>query len=191
MNDEITRREALKQGAIFGGAALVWVRPSVQSFGMSATLAAQASGSAGCTPGFWKTNPGRALTVGGVDIENAYIKDYFATDFTEKYIDALGYKGGNGIDGAARILLRAAAAGYLNAALSGYAYTQGQLVGLVDSALGSDDRDTMLALASQIDLENNQGCPLSADESEIKGPKDEEPVTGSDQVFGVEGGDDE
>ena len=59
VGEEITRREALKQGALLGGAALVWVRPSVQTYGMSATLAAQASGTAGCTPGFWKNNPGR------------------------------------------------------------------------------------------------------------------------------------
>jgi hypothetical protein len=169
VNEPITRREALKKGALFGGAALVWVRPSVNSYGMSSTLAAAVSGTEGCTPGFWKNNPTRALEVSGINIETAAVSDYYTVDepFASTFlIDALGFQGGSGVEGATEILLRAAVAGLINAAaLPGYGDFP---LGQVQSALDSDDRDTMLALASQIDLENNQGCPFPADEKDEK-----------------------
>ena len=42
INEGLTRREALKKGAIFGG-ALVWAVPMVQTVGMSAAMAQTAS----------------------------------------------------------------------------------------------------------------------------------------------------
>lgn len=187
MGEEITRREALKQGALLGGAALVWVRPSVQTYGMSATLAAQASGTAGCTPGFWKNNPGRWPNgiVPGDPVP------WTGTEIgTPTFGNALAFKGGGGIAGAERILFRAAAAGHLNAlSLGGYEFSPGQLASLVNTAVASGDRDTILAAAADIDTENNAGCPIPADEGNDDYTEDgqthrveEEKL--SDEVFG-------
>lgn len=41
--ERLTRREALKRGALFGG-ALLWTTPAVQAIGMSRALAAEPSG---------------------------------------------------------------------------------------------------------------------------------------------------
>src|SRR5665811_98268 len=133
MKEDITRREALKKGALLGGAALVWVRPSVQTYGMSATLAAQASGTAGCTPGFWKNNTSNWP----VDPKTAEVP-WKPLNFPKPLVmDALGFKGGGGDVGAEQNLFRAAAAGYLNAlALGGYALTESDLGALVSEAQG-------------------------------------------------------
>lgn len=194
MNDEITRREALKQGAIFGGAALVWVRPSVQSFGMSATLAAQASGTAGCTPGFWKNNPGRWPD----PVSPGDNVPWTGTEIgTPTFGDALDFGGGGGLAGAERSLFRAAAAGYLNAlALGGYAYSTGDLKALVNDAIASQDRDVILSAKDAIDTENNAGCPIPADESPEEFTDGDElniddGVFGQTDADGPKGGDDE
>jgi hypothetical protein len=54
-------------------------------------------------------------------------------------------------------------AGLLNTAHGGVGYprTTSALVADVNAALSSGNRDTMLALASQIDQDNNLGCPLN------------------------------
>jgi hypothetical protein len=77
--------------------------------------------------------------------------------------DALAFKGGSTIDGAAQILLRAAVAAVLNAASPDISYplTVTQIVNQVNAALATGDRGTILALASQLDGDNNLGCPIS------------------------------
>jgi hypothetical protein len=104
---------------------------------------------------------------------------------------ALSYPGGPGLAGAARILLRAATAGLLNfthvglnninSVCRGYhgfyhyycapeVYNPedgnlpcmiNNLVTEVNAALQSQNRDTMIYLASQIDIDNNTTCPLA------------------------------
>ena len=90
--------------------------------------------------------------------------------------DVLSYKGGGGrVDsweskiGAARILLRAATAAALNIYHSDVMYEFevdrmfpiSDLVGMVNGALSSEDRDTMIMLGEQLDLWNNAWCPLN------------------------------
>jgi hypothetical protein len=77
--------------------------------------------------------------------------------------DALAFKGGSTIDGAAQILLRAAVAAVLNAASPDISYplTVGQIASQVNTALASANRDTILTLASELDSDNNLGCPIS------------------------------
>ncbi|MDR7511177.1 MAG: hypothetical protein QN147_04030 [Armatimonadota bacterium] len=122
----------------------------------------------GCTPGFWKNNtqawgptgyaPG--ATLGSVFTFPAGFSSFGSATF----LQALGYGGGAGLDGAARIMLRAAVAALLNAAHPGvsYAYSTSQIVGAVNTALASNSRETILTLATNLDTANNQGCPLSA-----------------------------
>ncbi|MDR7523278.1 MAG: hypothetical protein QN168_12540 [Armatimonadota bacterium] len=119
----------------------------------------------GCTPGFWKNHPtawvgySSSAPVGGV----------FAIPFPSlagaTLLQALGFTGGSGVEGAARILLRAAVAALLNSAhpsvSGGYPYTTAQVISMTNAALAIGDRSTMLGLASNFDTANNLGCPLN------------------------------
>jgi len=84
--------------------------------------------------------------------------------------DALRYGGGPGEIGAARILLRAAVAAYLNASLhdlwhpfagyegfAPYPLTAQEVLDAVNAALASGDRQTLLTLAMTLDNYNNGG----------------------------------
>jgi hypothetical protein len=78
-------------------------------------------------------------------------------------IQALNLKGGSGTAGAARNLLRAAVASLLNAAHPDvdFQLTTAQVIDQVNAALASNNRNTMLNLASTLDGYNNAGCPLN------------------------------
>jgi hypothetical protein len=121
-------------------------------------------GDEGCTPGYWKNHPGSWTGfTSGSTLESVFdVPDSLGLD-NATLLDALNFGGGSGVSGAARILLRAAAAALLNAASSGVAYplTTAQVISQVNAALASGDRDTMLTLASLLDADNNLGCPLN------------------------------
>ncbi len=76
---------------------------------------------------------------------------------------ALAFPGGLQNAGVARILLRAAAAALLNASHPDVDYprTAASVIADVNAALGSGDRDTMLALAAALGADNNERCPLN------------------------------
>jgi hypothetical protein len=78
-------------------------------------------------------------------------------------LDGLGFGGGSGVVGAKRILLRAAVSALMNSAHPNVDYTRttAQVIAAVTSALNRDNRETMLALASALNAENNLGCPLN------------------------------
>jgi hypothetical protein len=78
-------------------------------------------------------------------------------------VQALGYGGGSGTSGAARILLRAGVAAVLNSAHPDvdYSRTTADVIATVNAALASNNRSTMLTLAAALDADNNKGCPLS------------------------------
>ena len=77
---------------------------------------------------------------------------------------ALELGGGSGVGGASRNLLRAAVAALLNSAHPDVDYSltdQQQVIGPVNAALAGGNRDTILALAEDLDRRNNGGCPLN------------------------------
>jgi hypothetical protein len=74
---------------------------------------------------------------------------------------ALSFQGGTGVLGATRVLLRAAVAAYLNSLSVDFAFSTAQVVSMVNAALASGDRATILAVAAQLDTANNAGCPLN------------------------------
>jgi len=79
-------------------------------------------------------------------------------------LTALNYQGGPTIADADRILLRQAVASLLDStALGGkFSLTTQQVLDQTNAALASNNRDTVLAFASQLDTFNNTGgCPLS------------------------------
>jgi hypothetical protein len=130
----------------------------------------------GCTPGYWKqtqhfdswpapyTSTTLVKSVFNVSpfLRNG-ILDLNGNGQDDTLVGALNYRGGSGTRGAAQILLRAAVAALLNAASPDvdYPLTTAQVISQVNAALASNNRDTMLALASTLDSYNNLSCPLN------------------------------
>ena len=87
----------------------------------------------------------------------------YPTLASKTLLATLGGSGGPGTLGAASILLRAAVAAILNAESAGVDYprTTQDIIDDVNAALASNDRATMLALAAELDADNNLGCPLN------------------------------
>ena len=115
-------------------------------------------GNEGCTPGFWKTHadnlPGHWFGfIPTENVENIFdVPDVFGLDQVT-LLEALSLPGGPGAQGGAQILLRAAVA-------ANYPRTTADVIADVNAALASGDRDTMLDLAEELDVDNNLGCPL-------------------------------
>lgn len=137
-------------------------------FGAVGTAGADNIGNQGCTPGYWKNHTdnweeyGPHTTIGSQFLLPPSLSSFGSVTF----LGALQGGGGPGVPGAAKILLRAAVAAYLNAAHEGLGYPYRRfddpfdIHARVDAALASGDRDTMLALADTLDRANNLGCPL-------------------------------
>ena len=79
-------------------------------------------------------------------------------------LQALQFKGGRGLEGAERILMRAAVAAILNTSHPhvAYAISEADLLDQIGVAFGSGDRHTLLGLATEIDDLNNSSCPINA-----------------------------
>lgn len=129
-------------------------------------------GMEGCTPGYWKNHPGSWQEEQNVpyDATTLTLRDSgFVTVNMPRgdlMMAALNYGGGPGAAGAERILLRAAAAAWLNAATEelGYPlrrYGPTGFIAEVNTAIASGDRAAMLELATMLDEKNNLGCTLS------------------------------
>ena len=121
----------------------------------------------GCTPGYWKTHPA-SWSAAGLSPDQSVDSVFGPASSwpglgSASLIEALDFSGGAGVEGAARNLLRAAVAALLNASHPevDFPRTPSQVVSTVSSALAGGDRDTMLSLAAELDLDNNSGCPLS------------------------------
>jgi hypothetical protein len=122
----------------------------------------------GCTPGYWKVSqhfdswvPTGYTT--NQTLESVFdVPDAYGLD-SKTLLQALNFKGGSTLTGAAQILLRAGVAALLNAAHPDvdYALTEAEVIAQVNAALASGDRATILALAADLDAANNANCPLS------------------------------
>jgi plastocyanin len=123
-------------------------------------------GDEGCAQGYWKNHPASWGPTGftpNQTVESVFdVPDAFGLDNVTLRA-ALGLGGGPGATGAAKLLLRAGVAGILNTAHPDVHYTSsvGDIIAAVDGTLASEDRGTMLSLATVIDNDNNLGCPLS------------------------------
>jgi hypothetical protein len=118
-------------------------------------------GDEGCTPGYWKNHTSAwdqyspMQTVGSVFNNTGSLSGF-------TLLQALNFDGGEGVVGAKRILLRAAVAALLNARDSDVDYSLyvSEVRNRVNAALGSNDRQRILNLATNLDRRNNAGCPL-------------------------------
>jgi len=129
---------------------------------------------AGLTPGFWKNRGIRLGIWGGsspvipydpADLFDSYFIDGpYPGSFT--LLDALKARGGSGVEGAKLILARAAVAALLNSAyfdslgvFGEYKYSISEIKTMVNGALASGNRQTMIELAENLDYWNNIGIP--------------------------------
>lgn len=128
-------------------------------------------GEEGCTPGFWKNSTGSWVgyspnqTVSSVfSLPNGVLNNQLGGN---TLLQALNYGGGDNLVGSAQILLRAAVASILNAAHPDVDFTRSaaSVIADVNAALATKDRDTILALATALDIDNNLGCDLPNDNS--------------------------
>jgi hypothetical protein len=136
----------------------------------------------GCTPGYYKNldkhehawdsagyDPGQSVD-SVFDVPSdlpAHRRDKGPKDLGLYSLhEALSFSGGPGVLGAARNLLRSGVAALLNAAHPGiqYGYDGGSPASVIDAvnaALATEDRGVILALHGELDLLNNEGCPLN------------------------------
>lgn len=113
----------------------------------------------GCTPGFWKNHP--EAWPAAYDPSDM-LKSVFGSSAPDvTLMQALQGGGGSGINGAKKILARAAVAALLNAETFGssYPYTVSQLIDMVSYQFSNGNRGSMLSLAAELDYWNNMGCP--------------------------------
>jgi hypothetical protein len=123
------------------------------------------TGDEGCTPGFWKNHPAAwqgfspDQTVASVFSEAAA----YAGIGDATLMGALRFGGGPGATGGAKIMLRAAVAAILNAASDEVMYprTLDSIFDDVNAALASGHRGQMIGLGSELDIDNNLGCPTN------------------------------
>lgn len=124
-------------------------------------------GEDGCTPGYWKNHTDSWAGTGYSPLQTTGSvfsgASAFPTLASQSLLQSLQGGGGSGTLGGARILVRAAVAALLNAGHSGVDYprTTAEILADVNAALTSNNRNAMLALASELDSDNNLGCPLN------------------------------
>jgi len=126
----------------------------------------------GCTPGAWKN---RLLWISEwTDTDYSpddELKDVFeevgywpayAPLKNKSLEEALDFPGGDTLREKAQILLRAAVAALLNASHPdvNYPRSESEVIDDVNNALASQDKDTIINLATALDNDNNLGCPF-------------------------------
>jgi uncharacterized repeat protein (TIGR01451 family) len=125
------------------------------------------TGTQGCTPGYWKNHTDSWAAAGynpSTKVQSVFSQaSGYPALGPASLLSALSFDGGSSIDGAAGNLLRAAVAGLLDASHPGVDYPRApaSLIADVNAALATRNRDTILGLASEIDADNNLGCPLN------------------------------
>jgi hypothetical protein len=121
----------------------------------------------GKTPGYWKNHyeePRNAWNATGY-LSTDKVGDVFSSAWrydldNDTLLEALKYKGGNGTQASARMLLRAAVAAILNAAhpLVDYPFPVEKIQFRTNNAIIAGDREGMLTWKDTFDSYNNLGC---------------------------------
>jgi hypothetical protein len=153
----------------FGARLVVVLAIAVMMLTAVSTGSATNSGKQGCSPGFWKNNPGAWEGYSPTQKVSSIFSAAPAPDANDTLMQAL--QGGGG---SVHILLRAGVAAFLNAEHEGVGYPYrryaepGLLHYYIQAALKSGNSQRMLDLAGVLDKANNLGCPLKADEATKK-----------------------
>ena len=123
-----------------------------------AGLTAGPAAAHGCTPGFWK-NKGSSLYVTNPTVGSVFT-GFDASIAGLTMSQALSLQGGNDLVEKQEILARAAAAAYFNITVTGdYPVSLAGLQAMVNAALATNDKDTIVFVAADIDFWNNIGNP--------------------------------
>ena len=136
----------------------------VASNDCSALVQCRVPAGAGCTPGFWKNCTIHWTVTGlttGQRIDSVFTLGNCCGNLGDVSLRrALDFDGGDGVCGAARILLRAAVAALLNASSPevNYPFTRAEVIAQVNAALATCRRGPMINLARDLDRANNLGC---------------------------------
>lgn len=142
---------------------------AVMAGALSVTAAGATNiGNEGCTPGYWKnhTSAWEEYTTTTTLDELFDFPDALASFRTKTLADALAMQGGPTVSAKTEILMRAAAAAFLNAAHEGLGYPYRRFTepfniqAQVNGALASLDKTRIVNLAGTLDAANNLGCPL-------------------------------
>ena len=126
------------------------------------TTTTTTTGGEGCTPGYWKQPQhfDSWLVPTTTTLADAGFTNTGLPAGTT-LLEALSFQGGPTVQDAKNILLRQAAAAYLNSLSIAYAFTTAEVVDMVNDALATGDRDTILDVKDVLDAANNGGCPLN------------------------------
>ncbi len=135
------------------------------------------NGDEGCTPGFWKANAKKGANAwpDDIPIEPTTLLSFYGIVNVEgfslsgvTFLDALKLKGGNDLSEKEEILLRAGAAALLNSAqlesVLDYPYNFNggdNVIDMLNAALASDNKSTIVSQAGDFDDANNAGCPFN------------------------------
>jgi len=128
----------------------------------------------GCTPRFWRTNPGcwcdayspeLQVSVVFTAIQSPIYADYAdeKCDFdADTLLAALNYRGGRGLEGSVRNLLRHATASLLNICNDNVNYPvwEALIIDLTNAVLATEDTDFIQELHSVLAEFNEYGCPI-------------------------------
>lgn len=134
------------------------------TLGTMGAAGAEGAKDQGCSPGYWKNHSDAwvlyspTATIGDT---LPGVTSWNGLSSSTSLSTALNGGGGPSAQGATRILLRALVAAKLNTVSLAYPniYVNGQFDAAVE-AINTGDRAAMLAVASQLDAQNNLGCPL-------------------------------
>jgi hypothetical protein len=145
----------------FIAAGALAVTGNAEDSTVTTTTTTTTPGGEGCTPGFWKQDQHFdswpvpiTTTLAGAGFTNTGLPA------GTTLLEALSFQGGPTLQDAKNILLRQAAAAYLNSLAIAYPLTTAEVVSMVNAALASGDRATILAVKDTLDANNNLGCPL-------------------------------
>jgi len=124
-------------------------------------------GPGGCGQGYWKNHlqDWSPTPFMPSDLVNSVFPstDVFPFIANSTLLEALQFNGGPGVDGAIRIMMRAAVTAALNATHPDLAYprTLTEIVDDVAAAIATNDRQSILALHGQLSADNGAGCTLN------------------------------
>jgi hypothetical protein len=126
------------------------------------TTTTTTTGGEGCTPGYWKQDQHfdswpvpTTTTLADAGFTNTGLPA------VTTLLEALSFQGGPTLQDAKNLLLRQAAAAYLNSLSIAYPFTTAEVVDMVNDALATGDRDTILGVKDVLDAANNGTCPLN------------------------------
>lgn len=153
-NGALTLSVPAGSGVDFGNVLSVTVPYSV-------FVSCPATNDQGCSLGYWKTHP-QSWPTSPVNYPGLVVSDLFTLPgfalalADDSLLASLNYDGGSGNVDAAKLLIREGVAGTLNAAHTGVAYpkTVDQVKTMVNNALATGDRATMLAAKDALSLLN-------------------------------------